>query len=403
MATKLKGLKITSTDLVTAGANPEAHIRLFKRKDAPEGGSLPETFLQKAVTALREAFNKSDDIVTKDATTFGENIDRKHLRELTGEMFDFCYALSDSLCSIICDSDLTEDGKRGLMYASLDEFAETMRTAALKWAAGHSAASGVSKLAKPQDQQAAFAALWRRYEKSAGGGASDEPASEPEGSDRGNNQNHKEETNTMKIDKSRMTVEEQATLAEFGKKYGIADTPGADNVTLPADGGVTKAAEETGTGTTPPDGPEIHPEVKKALADMEAVRKAQSAEIEALKKSLEIERLTGAVKKYELIGKKAKELAPKLYELKKAGGTAYDDYVALLDEHLTTVEKSGLFAEYGRNTSGSMGTAAELGIKAAEIVKSASGVSGAAAIVRAFEENPELAAKYDDDYRGGKL
>ena len=36
MATKLKNLKITKVDFVDDGANPEAHIRLFKSKDGVE-------------------------------------------------------------------------------------------------------------------------------------------------------------------------------------------------------------------------------------------------------------------------------------------------------------------------------------------------------------------------------
>ena len=38
MATKLKHLKITKVDFVDEGANPDAHIMLFKRK--PEEPSL---------------------------------------------------------------------------------------------------------------------------------------------------------------------------------------------------------------------------------------------------------------------------------------------------------------------------------------------------------------------------
>ena len=33
MSTKLKNLKVTSVDLVDQGANQDAYIRLFKRKD----------------------------------------------------------------------------------------------------------------------------------------------------------------------------------------------------------------------------------------------------------------------------------------------------------------------------------------------------------------------------------
>lgn len=33
MAAKLKNLKVTKVDFVDQGANPDAHIKLFKRKD----------------------------------------------------------------------------------------------------------------------------------------------------------------------------------------------------------------------------------------------------------------------------------------------------------------------------------------------------------------------------------
>lgn len=36
MATKLKNLKIKKVDFVDEGANPDAHIRMIKRKDEDE-------------------------------------------------------------------------------------------------------------------------------------------------------------------------------------------------------------------------------------------------------------------------------------------------------------------------------------------------------------------------------
>lgn len=41
MATKLKHLKVTSVDFVDEGANPDAHIRLYKRRD--EAAAEPGT------------------------------------------------------------------------------------------------------------------------------------------------------------------------------------------------------------------------------------------------------------------------------------------------------------------------------------------------------------------------
>ena len=417
MATKLKNLSVTSVDLVDRGANPDAHVRLFKRKDTgPE--SDPDTGLfQKFMAWLAKGFQDAttpsgegagtvenqEGTVEKDAQTFSDNISREQLREVTSEMFDNCYALSDSFCSIICDKDLDAAAKEAMLIKSLDEFAQAVRSASAQWAKG-------LKAAKPQEEQAgiqkstaqqdALAKLLGQY------GLGGEPAPtihEPQG--------EKEETDTMKIDKSKMTPEEQATLAEFEKKYGIADpgegggTPAPENA--PA-GGVEKGAEgSTPPAATPapapavPAGGALHPDVAKALSDFQAFTKQQSEEIETLKKSLEIERLTAIAQKYEVLGKKAPELAEKLYTLKKAGGTVYDDYVALLDESVTAVTKGGMFGEIGSSRQGSAGTEQTLGIKAAELTKSAQGgMTSTEAIIKAFEENSELAAQYEAEYFG---
>lgn len=298
MANKLKNLSVTSVDLVDRGANPDAHIRLFKRKDAePEQALEPKGLVQKITAWLAKA-------------------------------------LSDTI------------------PASEEVYA--MKTQA---------------------------------------GTEEEP---PQG--------EKEETDTMKIDKSKMTPEEQAVLAEFEKKYGIAE-PGSGEGEPAPDDGVTKSAgtPDAAQQTAPaPDSGALHPEVAKALTDFQAFTKQQAAEIEALKKGLEIERLTAAAQKYEVLGKKAPELAEKLYELKKAGGTVYDDYIALLDESVTALTKGGLFNEIGSSRQGSAGTEQTLGIKAAELAKSAQGgMTSTDAIIKAWEENPELAAQYEAEYFGG--
>ncbi len=178
----------------------------------------------------------------------------------------------------------------------------------------------------------------------------------------------KEMLNTMTIDKTKMTPEEQATLEEFEKKYGT----------------------ETN---------DIHPDVKKALEESNKIIKQKSDEVEELKKALEIEHLTSFAKKYEPLGKKPEELAEKLYNLKKIGGTVYDDFISILDENLTQVEKSRLFSEIGSGRQGTAGSEESISIKAAEIAKSGSSISNADAIVKAFEQNPELAAQYEKEYK----
>ncbi len=312
MASKLKDLSITSVDLVDQGANPDAHIRLFKRKeDGPEQETDPDT-------GLFEKFTRWLAKRLSVATAWGH------------------------------------------------EGTET------------------------NEQQAAQ----REDPQSEHDTGSDTP------------QIKKEVTETMKIDKSKMTPEEQATLAEFEKKYGVADGSGSGTSgTEPAapENGVEKGAETTPPSAAQPQetGNDLHPDVAKALADFRELTKRQSAEVAELKKSLEVERLTTAAQKYEVLGKKAPELAAKLYELKKAGGTVYDDYVALLDENLTALTKSGLFGEIGSNRQGSAGTVQTLGIKAQELQKAAAGgLTTPDAIVKAWEENPELAAQYEAEYMG---
>lgn len=417
MANKLKNLSVTSVDLVDQGANPDAHIRLFKRREQaqeadPDMGLFEKfsCWLAKGLTAAFKTDvgeNVENDVgtVEKEAATFNENVNREQLREITSEMYDCCYALSDSFCSIICDNTLDADTKSGLVRQSLDEFSETIQAAAGQWAAGR-------KMSKPQDAetgiqksavQQIFERLWEGYQK--GGGPS-----QPQ--DAGiSNTIGQEATNTMKMDKGRMTPEELATLAEFEKKYGIAESDGLASSTGTSggagagsavqDGGVEKGAE-TQTQQIAPVTDALHPEVQKALADFQELTKRQNAEVEELKKSLEIERLTAVAKKYEVLGKKADDLAVKLYELKKAGGTVYDDYVALLDENVTTLTKSGLFSEFGKNTQGSAGVEQAIGIKAAEVEKAAAGgMTTPDAVIKAWEENPELAAQYEAEYMGG--
>ena len=43
MATKLKDLKVTKVDFVDVGANPKAHIKLYKNESGTAGESKEET------------------------------------------------------------------------------------------------------------------------------------------------------------------------------------------------------------------------------------------------------------------------------------------------------------------------------------------------------------------------
>lgn len=413
MATKLKNLSVTSVDLVDQGANPDAHIQLFKRsteQPEEEPSDSEKGLFKKFLRWFKKGYEDAqkdadpDDKVQKDAKMFAETLNREKMRQITSEIFDFCYALSDSLSSIICDKDLTADSKQAMMCQSLKEFGETMDNSVTAWAQGSKAhteedeASKEAGIQKSTAQQNVLAAL---LEKRGLTDTNDTNVVKKN--------SEKEEYDTMKIDKSKMTPEELAVLEGLEKKYGAASEsegnvpdPGDVNKGIegvdPAPDNVNKGAEPT----APTTGAEmLHPDVQKALTEMRKNYEQQTAEVEALRKSLDIERLTSVAKKYEPLGKDSAELAAKLYDLKKSGGTVYDDYVALLDENLSLLEKSRMFGEIGSNRQGSAGSVESINIKAAELAKSASGgMTNAEAIVKAFEENPELAAQYEQEYMG---
>lgn len=86
--------------------------------------------------------------------------------------------------------------------------------------------------------------------------------------------------------------------------------------------------------------------------------------------------------------------------LKAAGGTAYNDMIAVLDQAVVTVEKSGAFSEIGKSGHGGAadGSAwAEADAKAVELMKSRTGISKAQALDEVLMANPELAARCEKE------
>ena len=135
--------------------------------------------------------------------------------------------------------------------------------------------------------------------------------------------------------------------------------------------------------------PETSPEIQKALEEMQA-----------LKKSFEMKEMTEVAKKYAPLGKKEDELAQTLYDMKKSNEANYNAYIAILDESLGLVEKSGLFNEIGKSAGGqgSANSAVDKAdAKAKEIMKSDPKMDYTTAIAKAWED-PDLMAEYDAEY-----
>lgn len=234
-------------------------------------------------------------------------------------------------------------------------------------------------------------------------------------------------TNTMKLDKSKMTQEELSYLESLEKKYGsetkteedvgaeqVVETPTAKQfeplvpnsppppVPLGDIPSVAKAETPVKTEETNADHSDTtNAEVAKALAQVELLQKAHAEEMEALKKGMELERLAIFCKKYEVLGKKSEELAEKLHTLKSLGGTHYNDHVELLDSAVESLNKSAMFREVGTGARHTAGTVdGKLEALAQEITKR-DNVSFSMAMQTAYEEHPELACDYENNYTKG--
>lgn len=105
MATKLKKLLLKSVDLVRAGANQEADIRIFKSENPPE-----------VEEELTEA-------VEKDFTTFNS---AKTNLENHEKLWQYQDALRQSIRSIVDDRELTQAQRLQYFRQSLKEFDEAM-------------------------------------------------------------------------------------------------------------------------------------------------------------------------------------------------------------------------------------------------------------------------------------
>lgn len=199
------------------------------------------------------------------------------------------------------------------------------------------------------------------------------------------------------IDKSLFTAEELAQYEALVAKATVNP----------------EANEEEMEEEKPPFPPKKKP-AKKAEEEEPVIEKSaeQSPEIKAameelanLKKSYEMDKMKAVAKKYAALNKKEDELAQTLYDMKKSNPANYDAYIAILDESLAMVEKSGLFAEIGKSGNGSgsytglSGAEAKAEAKAQEIMKADPNMTHTEAIAKAWED-PALAAEYDAEYFG---
>lgn len=427
--TKLKDLEVTEVSLVDAGANQHAHVALYKRnggkpEEQPAGqepGQAPaKSGLHKFFSAIGKALklDQADiDSAVADiekADTFNDKMEERKLRRITDEIWDVCFALENSLCSIIRDEEVTD--KAALMNQSIDEFDVAIKGLVTSWGAGKTAqivktADAVSV----EHMQETVDRLGGMIEKATG--KQQPPATEDpvqEGGETPPEDNGKTKTKKsiggetdMKFNEANMTATDRMAFEELKKRYGIED--GAEGTGAGAGAtpeGVGKAAD---TGVV--ENPGAAAEGAQGAAGQQAagagediykgLHPAVAAELIALRKQADAAQereLYSIAKKYEIIGKKPEELVPTLKSLKAAGGTAYDDMIGVLDGAVAAVEKSGLFGEVGKRGVGATGGTdawSQIEKKAEEIRKNNAGLGYSESIDEACIQNPDLVHEYE--------
>lgn len=402
MATRLKNLVISKVDFVDQGANPDADIKLYKRKngnkqaaedDSKKSGVLKKLFnlICKAAGIDPDELDSEMEEVTKgDSVSFSDKINEVKNMKIADEMWDVCYALQSSLLSILNDEDLDSAGVKKAMQESLDEFYDVVQETIEKWSSGK--AAGIEK----KDEKPSADDIQMMKSVVARMNESIEKAAAPASKEQQTIKQQKGEETEMKVDKSKLTEAERAFLDSIEKRYGTEEEGDsgktAQNATEqpPAPPTVTKS--ETQPAATPPaDDADIYKGMNPVVA-------AELAELKKFRESVEDEKLTEIAKRYEIIGKKPEELVPVLKSLKAAGGTAYNDMIAVLDQTLEMVEKSGAFYEIGKSGHGTNENSAEAKINdiAKKLVEEHPEMNYQDAVAKAWIDHPELLDEYDE-------
>lgn len=365
--TKLRKMNLNSVDFVRRGANPDAHIMIKKSYDGEDEDVEKQPMFKTLVAAIRKAFSGED--------PEEPDVD---IQKSADDMQYFTDCLAESYDSIMGDTTLTKSEKLDMIAKSTNEFTDTMEDYL------SSVSSHVGKSTHD---------------------AIDYPLSK-------NNSKGGFETmgiNLENVDKSLLTSDEAAQLDALIAK--ACKTQKADD-NLPGEEDV-KASEKKPPffGKKPAEGENPEGGAEPTGKDDSEVEKALKEELKAvqeLRKSMEMKEYMDIAKKYETIGKKPEDLAKTLYDMKQAGEEVYKSYVNALDEQVSIVEKSGMFVELGKSGGngpsyvavGKSEAEGKIEAIAAEIRKSDASISYHESIAKAWEQNPELIAAYDDVYNG---
>ncbi len=446
MATKLKNLEVTKVDFVDQGANPDAHIKLYKRKDEQEpaseggGGERGSGILKKLVAFIAKAAGMGEEeidsamgeIEKSGAETFSETISRRKNQKIADEIWDVCYALQASLCSVLWDEELDSTDASAAMKESIDEFCRVVKDSVGQWTDGKKV--GITKSDREvtavelKVMKSARDRLTESIEKAS---AAEEGAGNKSEGDQDEEVKGDQDMG-MKIDKSKLTPSEAAFLESIEKRCGIDDgagEPGDGIQKADTKGKCTGDDGEEEEGKKKASGKKDDDAVAKALQALglgnlqpkeepediyKGLHPAVAAELKKLRKyreASEDKELHDVAKRYTIIGKKEEELFPVLKSLKDTSESAYNEMIAILDQTVSAVEKSGVFGEIGK-TGGHHNpyipySAAEPVAKSEHETKAESiakkymeedpALSSVQALAKAWENHPELYEAYESE------
>lgn len=386
MATKLKNLKVKKVDFVDQGANPEAHIKIKKNKEneEPKGESIVKRFftaIAKASGLKQEELQSVVEEIAKDDSVFGEKMNEMKRRIVADEIWDMCYALQSSLCSIVYDDELDSTTAEDAMRQSISDFSEVVNDCTAQWS--QQKTSNIQKSSSPVVTSFDVEKMTELIAKG-------NKTKEKEGFEISNKEKEGEE---IMIDKSKMTPAERAFYEDIEKRCSVnKEEPIVSNQEVEKSMNTIHVPMKTQAQQMLEEAEDIykgvHPVVK---AELESLRKFREEQEE--------KELTEVAKKYELLGKKPEELVPVLKSLKRAGGTAYNDMIGILDTNLDTIKKSGVFAEVGHTggavNSGESEAVAKMRTKVEEIRKNNPGMTEAQAMDQVLMSDPELLKEFD--------
>lgn len=406
MAAKLKNLKIRKVDFVNEGANPDAHIGILKHKAGEQatekGGEKVPGFMNRLLSFIGKAAGMNqeeidgamDEIQKGDSMSFNEKINEVKNWKIADEIWDMCYALQASLCSILNDEEMDSTSTAAAMKESLDEFTAVAQESIESWASGKAVNIVKNEEVTETDleiMKSAVERLQAEIKKADKGTGEPEESKEDNetGKDGLDNNNPKGDEEEMKIDKSKLTDAERAFLDIIEKRYGteggtegVENTPAEPTVAEPT---VKSKAQQDNGGDGIYKG--LHPAVQ---AELESLKK--------FKEAAEDRELNQIAEKYAIIGKKKEELVPMFKSLRAAGGTAFDDMVAVLDNAVDVVEKSGAFNEVGKSGHGSVSAGQseeKIDTIAKGYMEKDTSLDYTSAVSKAWENHPELMAEYE--------